>query len=249
MRWVRSTPPWFFVVAGFAAACGDDATSEDAGVADAATWDAPGPSPCSVAPAPPSNPAPADDAADVDWTLTRVGWDEAADADEGYDVYLGACPLPDYPDPRFTRVSTPGLTGFLLSSGTEYCWQVVSVAGAGEGCATPGPAWSFQTAAIGCEPEGSDCDDENRCTTNDTCLDAICLGQLVDCTDLILCTAEECDLATGDCEVTDVDPIGRRGSGFTLPDVNQHSSSYGLTVDPITDAAGKVRVLAFHSCG
>ena len=43
------------------------------------------------------------------------------------------------------------------------------------------------------------CDDNNMCTTNDTCTDGICSGTPTDCNDQNICTDDSCDPSTGNC--------------------------------------------------
>jgi hypothetical protein len=105
------------------------------------------------------------------------------------------------------------------------------------------------TIGIGCWPEEAECEDGDLCTVFDQCVAGACVGQPVDCADLMICTAEACDPSTGQCEVTDISPIGEPAPAFALEDANPYSATSGSTIDPITDADGKVRVLALHSCG
>jgi len=305
--------------------------------------------PCPHPPAVPSVPVPADGSTEVEVSLTEVDWADSGRA-TGYDVYLGTCPVPAYPDAAFTRETSSGSSGLSLIEKTEYCWQVVAISD-GDCAPTAGPVWSFETGCaaegvdppvvvsptavtfpsseasgsyrlrfdeavnnveasltwsadtgtgtlgtttqlaadlydvafsgvadgdaykltvattvvdrcdvalgepveitldIGCWPDEASCEDGDLCTVGDECAAGACVGQPLDCSDLIICTAEACDPSTGQCEVTDISPIGEPAPAFSLEDANQHSPTAGLLVDPITDADGKVRVLALHSCG
>lgn len=43
------------------------------------------------------------------------------------------------------------------------------------------------------------CDDDNLCTTGDTCQDQVCVGQPVNCSTTDLCTLGVCDAQNGQC--------------------------------------------------
>jgi hypothetical protein len=57
----------------------------------------------------------------------------------------------------------------------------------------------------GVEPkqDGTQCDDENACTKNETCQSGVCIGEPVDCDDNNPCTIDTCDPTTG-CVHTNV---------------------------------------------
>lgn len=46
---------------------------------------------------------------------------------------------------------------------------------------------------------GSPCDDGNPCTLNDTCIEGLCIGTLLNCTDNNECTTDYCATNTGEC--------------------------------------------------
>ena len=54
-----------------------------------------------------------------------------------------------------------------------------------------------RVCGVGPKPDGTQCDDENACTTNDTCQSGVCMGELVDCDDDNPCTVDTCNPATG----------------------------------------------------
>ncbi len=113
----------------------------------------PGGSVCDNPPASPAGPRPADGATDVDSSgTTGVDWDDVTGA-VSYEVYLSeACPPPGYPNDAFQTVAASELTGQSLTAGVSYCWQVVAV-GQEDGCFSPGPPWTFQTAGVCTDPE------------------------------------------------------------------------------------------------
>ena len=49
-------------------------------------------------------------------------------------------------------------------------------------------------------PNGFECEDGDLCTSDDSCVDGQCLGQVVVCNDNLPCTKDSCDLETGLCD-------------------------------------------------
>lgn len=52
---------------------------------------------------------------------------------------------------------------------------------------------------IGTPATGTSCDDGNVCTTSDTCSSGTCVGTPISCNDINACTLDSCDPATGGC--------------------------------------------------
>ncbi len=131
-------------VGGSAAGVGGSEGGESGGGNGGSTAGAGGTGSCADVPDTPSGPSPADAATDLDHlTVTGLDWDDAAGA-VSYDVYLGSCPVPDYPNESYQNVTSPELTGLSLEDDTEYCWKVVAIDA--EECISEGPAWAFHTA-------------------------------------------------------------------------------------------------------
>src|SRR5207302_8142630 len=51
----------------------------------------------------------------------------------------------------------------------------------------------------GCCQDGTNCDDNNKCTTGDHCEGGVVVGTPIDCDDHNACTIDSCDPATGLC--------------------------------------------------
>ena len=58
------------------------------------------------------------------------------------------------------------------------------------------------------DPDGAACDDSDACTAGDVCSDGTCLGSAADCDDLIPCTLDGCDSASGCTHTPDDAPCG-----------------------------------------
>jgi hypothetical protein len=55
------------------------------------------------------------------------------------------------------------------------------------------------------KPDGTTCDDGNRCTTDDVCVSRSCEGKSIQCPWVDLCHEASCDEATGECEYREID--------------------------------------------
>ena len=76
--------------------------------------------------------------------------------------------------------------------------------------------------ALGCTAVNIDipCDDNNLCTTGDTCSAGSCKsGTAKDCNDFNSCTVDACDLPTGECTNTVIEGPCDDGSACTVGDV------------------------------
>ncbi len=140
------------------------------------------------------------------------------------------------------------LVGFSgVADGDAYTLTVTSAVI--DACGAPLAAPVDIQLTIGCWPGGSSCEDGDLCTTGEQCVAGACVGGPVDCSDELICTVDEqCDADTGQCQSNEVSPVGQPAPAFSLVDANPYSASHGAAVDPITDADGKVRVLALHGC-
>jgi len=81
-------------------------------------------------------------------------------------------------------------------------------------------------ALVLCGPDGALCSDDSVCTTNDACLNQVCVGVPVPCDDHDPCTSDSCDPATG-CAFTFVDADH---DGVCDPLDECANSNLGLTV-------------------
>ena len=85
--------------------------------------------------------------------------------------------------------------GFCLIDG--QCYAADEASTAAFGCALCKPATSQSSWTI--MPLGTSCDDEDACTDLDHCVEGVCTGKPVDCSDGLNCTADNCNSETGDC--------------------------------------------------
>lgn len=81
------------------------------------------------------------------------------------------------------------------------------------GCMTGAECSEFSARCIstGDEPDGTSCDDNSACTTNDVCTSGTCGGTPVACNNPNPCEAGSCDPQTGSCSFTPV----ANGTGCT----------------------------------
>lgn len=134
---------------------------------------------------------------DVPDTTPDVGEDaepdvDAPDADE--DVAVACAPDQCDIDSKCYDAGDPN-----PDNPCEVCLVVVDTA-----------EWSYQ--------DGVSCDDDDLCTTDDTCFEGTCMGTILTCADGAACTTSTCNPETGECESAPSEGTCDDGDPCTLND-------------------------------